>query len=152
VTDESLAANFADATFHSEHHNPDLNFIGKFLLSQLPRDHGFKVVLSGEGSDEHFGGYSHFHPDFLRKPDPSWPHQSLTDGEREELAREKEAEVTPGYKGSDPQFVAEAPPTTRRMLNGTSIASHLWAVTGALRALDPMLWPSQRAPDPRQQP
>lgn len=31
-----------------------------FLLAQLVREHGFKVVLTGEGSDEFLGGYSIF--------------------------------------------------------------------------------------------
>lgn len=35
-----------------EHHNPDLNYIGKFALSELPRELGFKVVLTGEGMVE----------------------------------------------------------------------------------------------------
>ena len=48
MDEKSLADNFADATYHSEHHNPDLNYIGKFSLSGLVRDYGFKVVLSGE--------------------------------------------------------------------------------------------------------
>ena len=52
-----LAANFADAACHSEQHNPDLNSVGKFCLSMLPREEGINVVLTGEGSEEHFGGY-----------------------------------------------------------------------------------------------
>lgn len=35
-----------------EHHNPDLNYVGKFALSELPRELGFKVVLTGEGKIE----------------------------------------------------------------------------------------------------
>src|SRR3954464_318484 len=48
-----------------------------YLLSREVRDHGFKVVLTGEGADEVFGGYDifkeaavrHF---WARRPDSKW--------------------------------------------------------------------------------
>lgn len=42
-----LTEHFEAATWHSEHHNPDLNYVAKFALSELPRQHGYKVILSG---------------------------------------------------------------------------------------------------------
>jgi hypothetical protein len=47
MTEESLTSKFEDATYHAEHHNPDLNYVAKFALSELPQEHGYKVVLSG---------------------------------------------------------------------------------------------------------
>lgn len=47
MDEEALAENFEDAVYHSEHHNPDLNSVAKYALSELPRANGFKVVLSG---------------------------------------------------------------------------------------------------------
>ncbi|KAJ7194316.1 putative asparagine synthase [Mycena pura] len=44
---------------------------GKLLLSRAVHDAGFKVVLSGEGSDEIFAGYSCFPLDFLQSADPA---------------------------------------------------------------------------------
>ncbi len=38
-----------------------------FLLSQLVRDNGIKVVLTGEGADEFFGGYNIFKEDKVRR-------------------------------------------------------------------------------------
>jgi len=38
-----------------------------FLLSQLVRDHGFKVVLTGEGADEILGGYDIFKEAKIRR-------------------------------------------------------------------------------------
>jgi asparagine synthase (glutamine-hydrolysing) len=38
-----------------------------FLLSKLVRDHGIKVVLTGEGADEFFGGYNIFKEDKVRR-------------------------------------------------------------------------------------
>ena len=132
MDDESLAAHFADATWHSEHHNPDLNFVGKYLISALSRDHGFNVVLTGNGADEHFGGYDHYRPDFLRETDLSWT-QSLrmTKLERAKLTTKGEEKCTVGYVGTDRSFASDDPDVPRRMLNDTSIASQLWPVTMA---------------------
>lgn len=69
VNEAELAASFADSVYHCEHHNCDLNSVGKFALSKLPREHGFKVVLTGEGSDEHFAGYPWFAAEILRDVD-----------------------------------------------------------------------------------
>ncbi len=38
---------------------------GEYLLSRAVRDAGYKVVLTGEGSDEILGGYAHFRRDML---------------------------------------------------------------------------------------
>jgi asparagine synthase (glutamine-hydrolysing) len=38
-----------------------------FLLSKLVRDHGIKVVLTGEGADEFFGGYDLFREGKVRR-------------------------------------------------------------------------------------
>jgi asparagine synthase (glutamine-hydrolysing) len=77
VTEESLARDFADTAFHCEHHHFDLNSVAKFALSTLPRDNGVKVVLTGEGADEHFAGYPYFPAEFLREPDLALPDSPL---------------------------------------------------------------------------
>lgn len=78
ITEETLAEDFADAVFHSEHHHFDLNFVAKFALSTLPREHGVKVVLTGEGADEHFAGYPYFPAEFLREADEALPDLPLS--------------------------------------------------------------------------
>jgi asparagine synthase (glutamine-hydrolysing) len=60
-----LADNFSDAVFHGEAVCDNANFVGKYLLSRAVHDAGFKVVLTGEGSDEVLGGYSHFRKDMV---------------------------------------------------------------------------------------
>lgn len=60
-----LADNFSDAVWHSETLTANAHGVAKFLLSQRVRDHGFKVVLTGEGSDEILAGYAHFRRDLL---------------------------------------------------------------------------------------
>lgn len=47
MDEKALAEKFEDAVYHSEHHNPDLNSVAKYALSELPQANGFKVVLSG---------------------------------------------------------------------------------------------------------
>jgi asparagine synthetase B (glutamine-hydrolysing) len=47
LDEAAFAENFEQAFIHSEHHNPDLNSVAKFVLSGLARDHGVKVILSG---------------------------------------------------------------------------------------------------------
>jgi asparagine synthase (glutamine-hydrolysing) len=84
---------------------------------------------TGEGSDEHFGGYRNFLPDFFREPDPAWNGHTISDLERAELTAVKEQETQPGYKGIDQAFVTKGSSTARRMLNDTSISSCLWTVT-----------------------
>ncbi|KYK57106.1 asparagine synthetase [Drechmeria coniospora] len=77
VTEEMLAASFADASFHFEHHHFDLNAVAKFALSDFTQQHGVKVVLTGEGSDEHFCGYPSFAAEYLREADLAVPDSVL---------------------------------------------------------------------------
>lgn len=60
-----LADNFADALWNAEVPFGNTHGVAKFLLSRAVRKAGFKAVLTGEGSDEIFGGYVHFRKDVL---------------------------------------------------------------------------------------
>ena len=57
VTGQDIAGVFRQVVRHTE--SPVLRTAPAplYLLSRLVRQHGYKVVLSGEGSDEVFGGY-----------------------------------------------------------------------------------------------
>ncbi|KAL1612970.1 hypothetical protein SLS60_001201 [Paraconiothyrium brasiliense] len=77
MTEEEFVKNYSDAAWFCEHPLIDLNFIGKVALSRLTREHGVKVILTGEGSDEQFAGYGQLLADFLREPDQSWSSRSL---------------------------------------------------------------------------
>ena len=77
-------AEHAGATFHCFRMNADvradylvdavvqnenlilMNGVAKYVLSEKVRDFGYKVVMTGEGSDEIFGGYHEFRIDKLR--------------------------------------------------------------------------------------
>jgi len=65
VKHHDLATHFADAVWHSETLFFNAHGVAKYMLSRAVRDAGFKVVLTGEGSDEIFAGYPHFRRDML---------------------------------------------------------------------------------------
>jgi asparagine synthase (glutamine-hydrolysing) len=63
VTQDDLANHLADAVWFSEGLAINGHLTAKYLLARTIRLLGFKVVLSGEGADEVFGGYAHFRHD-----------------------------------------------------------------------------------------
>lgn len=65
INQNTLAENFADAILQSEMLCVNAHGVAKFLLSKAVRDAGYKVVITGEGSDEILGGYAHFRRDML---------------------------------------------------------------------------------------
>jgi asparagine synthase (glutamine-hydrolysing) len=65
IGQNSLADNFADAITQAETLCVNAHGVAKFLLSKAVRDAGYKVVITGEGSDEILGGYPHFRRDML---------------------------------------------------------------------------------------
>lgn len=65
IRQDDLADHFADAVLQSETFCINAHGVAKFLLSRAVRDAGYKVVLTGEGSDEILGGYAHFRRDML---------------------------------------------------------------------------------------
>ncbi|NEQ74452.1 MAG: asparagine synthase (glutamine-hydrolyzing) [Okeania sp. SIO2C9] len=65
ITQSDLAEHFSDSIWHCERLCINANTTAKYLLSQSTSDAGYKVVLTGEGSDEIFGGYVHFCQDML---------------------------------------------------------------------------------------
>jgi len=66
-TNESIGAQFPKAVWHCEKPLLRTSPIPMLRLSGLVRDSGFKVVLSGEGADEVFGGYNIFREAKIRR-------------------------------------------------------------------------------------
>ena len=65
IRQDDLADHFADAILQSETLCFNAHGVAKYLLSRAVRDAGYKVVITGEGSDEILGGYAHFRRDML---------------------------------------------------------------------------------------
>lgn len=65
IRHDDLADHFSDAIAQSETLCFNAHGVAKYLLSRSVRDAGYKVVLTGEGSDEILGGYPHFRRDML---------------------------------------------------------------------------------------
>ena len=82
VTGRDIADAFAEAIWHAESVMFNGHGVAKFLLSRAVRDAGVKVVFTGEGADELFGGYVPFRKDsVLHNP-------KLNDEQRRSLIEE----------------------------------------------------------------
>lgn len=128
MDEQGLAQRFEDATYHCEHHNHDLNFIGKYALSEVPRENNCKVVLTGEGADEQFAGYPLYIPDFLREPDPAWPiEESLPENQRENLCADFENQIADSYSSIGADASNRGPSLARRQLNNITTPASMAA-------------------------
>ena len=65
INQEKLADAFSDAILQTESLCVNAHGVAKFLLSMAVCEAGYKVVITGEGSDEIMGGYAHFRRDML---------------------------------------------------------------------------------------
>src|SRR6202012_1646970 len=65
VGQDDLADHFGDAIMQAETVCVNAHGVAKYLLSRAVRDAGYKIVLTGEGSDEILGGYAFFRRDML---------------------------------------------------------------------------------------
>lgn len=63
----SISSSFSDVVFHAEKPMIRSAPAPLFMLSRLVRENGIKVVLTGEGADEFFGGYNIFKEDMIRR-------------------------------------------------------------------------------------
>jgi asparagine synthase (glutamine-hydrolysing) len=76
-TYHDIAEHFPAVIWHTERPVVRTAPTPLFMLSRLVRDHNFKVVLTGEGSDEILGGYDIFKETLIRAfwakdPDSTW--------------------------------------------------------------------------------
>lgn len=65
VNDHMFRDNFVNAIYHCESLIFNNHVVAKFLLSKYTQQAGYKVILTGEGSDEVLGGYPIFREDML---------------------------------------------------------------------------------------
>ena len=128
VGEAEIAADLEEATYHCEHHNMNLNFVGKFALSRMPREHGYKVVLTGEGADEQFAGYPMYVPDFLTERDHAWPELFIREDERKRLRQEQEDGLTKYLQGRGAaSYSTRLPAVAARELNNMVTATTMTA-------------------------
>jgi asparagine synthase (glutamine-hydrolysing) len=64
---DQIKASFRDVLWHSEKPLLRTAPVPLYLLSKVVRQNGYKVVLTGEGADEVFGGYNIFRETKVRK-------------------------------------------------------------------------------------
>ncbi|KAF7722230.1 hypothetical protein EC973_003511 [Apophysomyces ossiformis] len=123
VSDKELVESFEESVWHVEMPHFNLNAVGKFLLSELVRDNGYKVVLTGEGSDEHFAGYGFFQPDFCREPDLASPKEIRVPEEvrLQKVKENEQAGLSVAWMGMSDYRTGRTPTTS--MVNGST--SHL---------------------------
>jgi len=82
IARESIADHFEKTIWHTETPIHRTAPGPMMLLSGLVRDHGIKVVLTGEGADEVFGGYDQFKENKIRRfwaknPGSTWRRRLL---------------------------------------------------------------------------
>lgn len=129
MNEQELANDFEDATWLDEQPNPDLNFIGTYALSKLFREKGFRVNINGQGSDEIFGGYNIFLPDFLREPDLSFSGPTPPDSTRLSSLRKSEITLNQIYSN---KLDLEGTSVARRQLNNTLTPAQMAAAFPSL--------------------
>lgn len=128
MDERELAERFEDATWHCEQHNHgDLNYVGKFALSEVVREHGYKVVLTGEGADENFAGYPMYLPDFLRERDQSWPASNLPEEERIARCKSEDAAIGQYYESIGADGSKRGTDEASQMLGGISTPASMCA-------------------------
>ncbi len=77
--------NFEQAVYYSERTFYNTLGVAKMLMSKHVRETGYKVVITGEGSDELFGGYAQFKADYFLH-DPAYSETSAGDEMKERNA------------------------------------------------------------------
>ncbi|KAF7310131.1 Asparagine synthase [Mycena indigotica] len=124
TTEALLVEVLEDTIYHGEQPSATFHACGKTLLSRAVKKGGFKVVLTGEGSDEIFGGYPWFGLDLLQAADPSGEALGL------DLPNEKQrAGLRAGYQAASGLPARQASEMAPERANAprplTTTASHL---------------------------
>ncbi|KAE8146749.1 hypothetical protein BDV25DRAFT_161879 [Aspergillus avenaceus] len=121
LDEEAIASRLEDTVWYSEVPGSQVNGMGRLALAELAHAHGKKVVLTGEGSDEHFAGYSDLLPNLILEPDYSWPSSlEFQTSMKETLSAAEE-------KNAVLRILAQSkvPESTVRMLNNTTLCQRM---------------------------
>jgi asparagine synthase (glutamine-hydrolysing) len=145
MNEAELARAFADATWHDEQPNPDLNFIGTYALSELFREQGFRVNINGQGADEILSGYNIFLPDFLRESDEAFNGPTIAEELRTAELHKAEEKLNKVYGG---MLDLAGTSVARRQLNNTLTPAQMAAAFPPLPFKKDFL-PSNNQVDPQ---
>ncbi|OJJ08832.1 hypothetical protein ASPVEDRAFT_47981 [Aspergillus versicolor CBS 583.65] len=126
VTEDMIAKRFEDTIWYSEAFTADTNGMGKLAMAEVAHEAGFKVVITGEGSDEHFAGYTFLQPDAMLEPDQSRLSHGYTPEKHAIAAKEETEPKFYGIKIVLPPIL----PSTERTLNNTKVSSVTSRTTG----------------------
>ncbi|KAL0570486.1 hypothetical protein V5O48_011474 [Marasmius crinis-equi] len=127
-SEADLVNHFEQSVYHVEGPVHTMHGAGKLLLSEYVHERGFKVILTGEGSDEIFAGYSFYLWDYLRAVDNAsvnlgTPLPSLSDLGR--IMVERQAGKLP----QDHLSISDLAPANPDLLGGIMLP-RLWGATG----------------------
>ncbi|KAJ6570332.1 putative asparagine synthase [Mycena sp. CBHHK59/15] len=121
VTEVDLVNALEETMWHVEQPIFSFHGPGKFLLSKFVHNKGYKVVLSGEGADEFFGGYAWLPVDYLRQPDSAGLALGLdlpSDAERDAILNRIQLATVPVLSLSKNSYTDAH--LARKMLGGVS--------------------------------
>ncbi len=76
LTQNDLVTHIRDAVYHGEGLAINGHLVGKYMLNRAIRSAGYKVALTGEGSDETLAGYPHLRQDLMTKDGSGGLYQS----------------------------------------------------------------------------
>ncbi|PWY90451.1 asparagine synthetase [Aspergillus sclerotioniger CBS 115572] len=125
LDEETIAARLEDTVWHTETPIPDVNGMGRLALADAAHAAGKRVILTGEGSDEHFSGYADFLWSYLLEPDHAWASSSNIMAEPKKMRKVADELIANGFLGALPRSTdAEA----AQKLNKSSVFPRLDAV------------------------
>ncbi|KAF8178136.1 putative asparagine synthase [Mycena galopus ATCC 62051] len=130
-SEADLVQYFERSVYHAEMPVSTLHGAGKIILSEYVRNQGYKVVLSGEGSDETFGGYSFLLLDYLRAADDASRELGIflpTAAELAAIVKALEGMKPPQDHISISEMSFTDSPLGRAMLGGIS-THRVWSTT-----------------------
>jgi asparagine synthase (glutamine-hydrolysing) len=131
VRADELADHFCEALYHAERIVVNGHVIAKYLLSRAVRDSGIRVVLTGEGADETFGGYPHFRRDVAL-----YNRDSQSAAAAADLVRELDAANRVSQGILLPQNADGTLPSVRSRVGFVPSTFEIWAQAGkALRGV-----------------
>jgi asparagine synthase (glutamine-hydrolysing) len=128
MDEEAMATRLEDTIWHTEVPTADVNGMARLALSEAAHAKGIKVVLTGEGADEHFAGYADFWADRFRESDQAWP-ASLSEGDNLFEAYQaftKKPSIMTTLSSSSARVVSEE---TKKMLNYSATGCHIDRIT-----------------------